>query len=69
MKAIEFSTTRYEFSHGRKPRGRGMWAFEYTPRGQTQERIIFAPGNMTLTEAKTFIAPLLEEPRLVHVAP
>jgi hypothetical protein len=24
---VEFSTTAYEFAHGRKPRGRGSWAF------------------------------------------
>ena len=25
---IRVSTTEYEFSHGRKPRGRGSWAFD-----------------------------------------
>ncbi len=25
---IEVSTTNYEFSHGKKPRGFGTWAFE-----------------------------------------
>jgi hypothetical protein len=24
---VEFSTTEYEFSHGRKPRGEGCWVF------------------------------------------
>lgn len=24
---VEFNTTTYEFAHGRKPRGDGMWAF------------------------------------------
>jgi len=24
---IEFDTTEYEFSHGKKPSGRGSWAF------------------------------------------
>lgn len=66
---IEFRTERYEFSHGRKPRGRGMWAFEYTPRGQTQSRVVWAMSNMTLTEAKKFVTPLLQEPGVAHVAP
>lgn len=26
---IAFSTTAYEFAHGRKPRGEGRWAFEF----------------------------------------
>lgn len=27
---IEFQTTQYEFSHGKKPRGFGTWAFQIT---------------------------------------
>jgi hypothetical protein len=45
---IEFSTSSYEFSHGRKPRGFGRWAF--TAEGCSTE--IFAPYSMTLTDAK-----------------
>ena len=26
---IAFSTTEYEFAHGKKPRGEGRWAFEF----------------------------------------
>lgn len=26
---IEFFTNEFEFSHGRMPRGRGSWAFEF----------------------------------------
>jgi hypothetical protein len=29
--AIALKTTEFEFSHGRKPRGRGGWIFEATP--------------------------------------
>ena len=25
--SIEFSTTEFEFAHGKKPRGQGQWAF------------------------------------------
>jgi len=25
---MTFTTTKYEFAHGRKPKGRGNWAFE-----------------------------------------
>ncbi len=30
--AIEVITTEYEFSHGKKPRGEGCWAFEINDR-------------------------------------
>lgn len=28
--AIEFITSKYEFAHGRKPKGYGLWFFEIT---------------------------------------
>jgi len=51
-------TEQYEFSHGRKPRGYGHWAFE--PRnvtvrrqpGATLESIVFIRGFMTYSAAK-----------------
>jgi hypothetical protein len=66
---MTFSNDRYVRSHGANPRGRGSWGFQYTPAGQTEERTVFAPGSMTLTEAKAFIRPLLQDPRVVYVAP
>ena len=47
---LEFSTTSYEFSHGRKPKGFGMWAFQ---EGRGPE--IFTPTSMTLTDAKKWL--------------
>ena len=31
MPKVEFDTSEFEFSHGRKPRGRGAWAFWFQP--------------------------------------
>ena len=31
---VEFSTREYEFSHGRRPRGYGYWAFEIKEGGE-----------------------------------
>ena len=41
---IEFTTRDYEASHGRKPRGRGLWLFDI----DGNEFLVYG----TLTEAK-----------------
>ena len=54
-KAIEISTRRFEAAHGRKPAGRGAWAFEIVDAscGETVETV-FAPV-MTYGKAKTWM--------------
>jgi len=47
---FEFSTREFELSHGRSPKGRGSWAFEYD--GQEP---VFTPGGMTYLEAKAWV--------------
>ena len=47
--AAEFSTSQYEFAHGKKPSGRGAWAFVVD--GKT----VFAPGVKTLQEARAWV--------------
>lgn len=47
------NTTRYEFSHGRKPKGRGYWGLEITftdGHGRYSSETVFAYG--TLAEAR-----------------
>lgn len=46
---IEFRTTAFELSHGKKPAGRGSWAFLVM--GET----VFAPGSLKLAEAKKWM--------------
>ena len=43
---MRFSTNQYEFSHGKRPRGFGMWAFE------VKGHDIFFTPPCTYTEAK-----------------
>lgn len=54
----EFTTTEYEFSHGKRPRGRGAWAFvpaNYIwPDAMPEDGIGWANG--TYTDAKREIA-------------
>jgi hypothetical protein len=45
---VYFDTWQFEFSHNRKPRGRGSWAFELR---QGDEGVKFFQG--TYTEAKS----------------
>ena len=49
------NTTEYQFTHGRKPRGQGSWAFECGV-----EVVFFATSNQTYTaalrEARAFAA-------------
>lgn len=46
---IEFCTREYAFTHGRQPRGQGMWAFQFGSRSASPE---FIPGTLTYAEAK-----------------
>lgn len=53
MSTIEVSTGEFEFAHGRKPRGRGFWAFYFgfrRTRGGTVDPW-FAPGSQTYGDA------------------
>lgn len=48
---MNVNTTYYEFVHGRKPRGRGAWAFELRRRGVV-ETILWVPGLTLYSDAK-----------------
>jgi hypothetical protein len=43
-----FSTNEYFFNHGKMPRGRGTWAFEF----DFDKTPYFAPSSLLFTEAK-----------------
>lgn len=64
-------TRRYEFSHGRSPRGKGNWAFDIEHRIEkadgwvTDTRTAFAPRPMTITEAKACVRNTLRGDRSV----
>lgn len=49
--SITISTTAYEFTHGKKPRGRGSWAFIRKASHGQEDRTMFAPSWMTFREA------------------
>jgi len=57
---LEFSTTAYEFNHGRKPKGFGRWAF--TADGYASE--ILAPYSMTLGDAKKWLKQHLRDQKV-----
>lgn len=64
---IAFSTTEYERSHCRQPRGRGSWAFQITEinthRGEGELHL--SPA-MSLTEAKRWAkARIAQEARSI----
>lgn len=65
--AVRFETNRYEASHGRKPSGRGCWAFEW------EGHVYFAPACFqTLKEAKAWMNKVVRrthQDAIVHVAP
>lgn len=52
--STEFYTTTYERSHGKKPKGRGGWAFIVMD-GDREHETVFVPGSMPLTDAKTWM--------------
>jgi hypothetical protein len=52
---MTINTSNYEFTHGRKPRGKGYWAFRFQKDmadGTADESVVFAPGDMKYAEAK-----------------
>jgi hypothetical protein len=52
---MTISTTNYEFTHGRKPRGKGYWAFRFQKDmadGTAKESVEFAPSEMQYADAK-----------------
>lgn len=47
---IEFSTTQYEFAHGKKPRGYGRWVFFFD--GETSiEKSLWHTGKFSEVKA------------------
>jgi len=51
MARFAFDTTDYEFAYGRKPRGRGGWAFSFERNPDVlTDAVIWTPG-MTYAEA------------------
>ncbi len=71
---IEFNTTKYVSSHGRKPRGCGSWAFDCPA---ISNSIIWAPITTNYSDAKRWMKEYVqtETPRgvtgpvNVHVCP
>jgi len=56
MKSIYFSKRDYVEAHGKNPSGRGSWAFIVADAScQVGVETVFAPGCLTLTEAKKWM--------------
>ena len=58
---METSTARYEFTHGKLPRGRGTWGFEFKINGFWTEPVFVYPAAphfrpLTYSEARTIAA-------------
>jgi hypothetical protein len=61
---IVFSTARYEFTHGHKPRGWGCWAFVVPKHG---DQIIWITPACTLAECRKRLLARLALPKDVGV--
>lgn len=46
LSSVEVRTSKYQFSHGYLPRGKGRWAFLIAG------AVTFIPGNLTFAQAK-----------------
>lgn len=55
MRRVEVLTHGFEFAHGRAPRGRGSWAFEFLLAGGRWSAPEWAPGDAT-SSLPTFTA-------------
>jgi len=56
MARFAFDTTDYEFTHGRKPRGRGGWAFSFERHPDVLSDAVVWTPSMTYVEAKRWFA-------------
>jgi hypothetical protein len=45
---VSISTTEYQFSHGRSPRGRGSWAFQI---GDSTSNVFWSAANQLYSDA------------------
>ncbi|QIG76150.1 hypothetical protein EVC24_129 [Rhizobium phage RHph_I4] len=76
--AIQIKTERYEFAHGKAPKGAGSWAFiqeacfNHDAAKSFGEHTIFAPGWMTYREACAWVRKLVRtegfRDATIHVA-
>ncbi len=67
---MTIETSQYQFAHGKTPRGTGRWAFDLRRHGQ--QSTVFAPGMMSLGEAKRWVlqeARRLGDVTSIQVAP
>lgn len=51
---MKIETNSFVRSHGKQPRGYGMWGFEVT-HTDGREEIVFVPHSMAYTDAKRWI--------------
>lgn len=54
MTKVNFTTSEYVRSHGKQPKGWGVWAFAYeaAEKGAPVAGVYFTPRAMSYTEAK-----------------
>ena len=58
---IKITTTAYEFSHGRSPKGFGIWAFAADVRTSDASDIIWTPAMMSYANAKKYAQKVAAE--------
>jgi hypothetical protein len=58
----EFNTDQYTMTHGKKPAGRGYWAFKFYAIDYKRVSVepFFSP-EMTLSEAKAWVKPIISD--------
>jgi hypothetical protein len=63
---VEVNTIDFEFAHGKKPRGRGSWAFSFEGRNSAP---VWIPGSMLYTDARKAAVVLARALRVsvIHV--
>jgi hypothetical protein len=53
--SIEIRTEKFQFAHGKAPKGNGSWAFVREASHGIEERTFFAPSSMTFREACAWV--------------
>ena len=63
MASIRFETSLYKWTHGKEPRGRGLWVYEIqrTSDGKTEKYWVHGSYTETKTKVRSLIRTLQQD--------
>lgn len=66
MRKVE--TSRFEFAHGRRPRGRGYWAFDVVAADRSEQTVFCPEADAYYSNAVRWVLATYPNARRVYAA-